>query len=122
MNYWKIAFFIVLFANLILDTILFVIFFGSGYAIIDMSVSLTHLNEGFADCEAHRDLLHELAREQLREPTGAPPTLTVTRNVDGYTQVLEYGDFTARYDADGRYLGSQYGGSVSPGFWALPTP
>jgi uncharacterized protein YpmS len=110
MNYWKVAFFILLFANLTLDAVLLVLFVSSGHTILNTGVALTHLRESYTDCEAHRDLLHRLAEQQIREPTGGAPTLKVLKVID------------LRYDGQGRYLGSNYGGSYTPGFGSLPPP
>lgn len=122
MNYWKVAFFILLFTNLILDAVLLVLFVSSGHTILNTGVALTHLRESYTDCEAHRDLLHRLAEQQIRKPTGGAPTLRVLKVIDGKTHLVDLDDFDLRYDGQGRYLGSNYGGSYTPGFGSLPPP
>lgn len=99
MNRWKVAFFVALVGWV--GTVGAV---GAlGYAVIDQGVTDTYGREGHADCEAHRDVLHALAKGRLTKSmlqSAAP----------------QAADVQFQYDAQGRYAASQYGASTTPGY------
>jgi hypothetical protein len=109
MNRWKVAFFVAL-----------VGWVGSvgvlGYAVIDQAVTVTHMREGYADCEAHRDLFHAMAKGRLTRSVLQASAPQVERQVDGDKQVVKASDVQFQYDAQGRYTASQFGASTTPGF------
>lgn len=112
MNRWKVAFFVALVGWV--GTVGAV---GAlAYAMIDQGVTQTHMGEGYADCEAHRDMLDALAKGRLTKSLlqSAAPKVELQRN--GEKQVVKASDVTFQYDAQGRYVGSQYGASTTPGY------
>lgn len=58
MNRWKLAFFMLL--GLFTMTLA-----GGLYVVVDGGVTVTHMREGYADCEAHRDWLDAMLRGQV---------------------------------------------------------
>lgn len=109
MNRWKVAFFVALVGWVGTVAVL-------GYATIDQAVTVTHMREGYADCEAHRDVFHELAKGRLTKGLLQSAAPQAQREVDGDKQVVKAGDVQFQYDAQGRYVASQYGASTTPGY------
>jgi hypothetical protein len=105
-----------------LDIVLLLLFFGSGYTILNTGVSLTHLRDSYTACETHRKRLHRIAEQQVRKPKDSGPTLKALQVVDGETQLVGVDNFDVRYDAEGRSVGSAYGGSVTPDYWSHAPP
>jgi hypothetical protein len=109
MNRWKVAFFVALVGWV--GTVAFM-----GYAVVDQAVTVTYMREGYADCAAHRDVLHALARGRLTKSLLQSAAPKAEREVDGHKQVVKAADVSFQYDAQGRYVASQYGASTTPGY------
>ncbi|WP_164011527.1 hypothetical protein [Pyxidicoccus trucidator] len=109
MNRWKVAFFGVL--GLWALTLVV-----GAYATVDSAVSSTYVGEGYADCEAHRDWLDAMLREQVTRTEVKAARPKVTRTVADHSYELEPGDVSVHYDASGRYTSSQLGASTTPGY------
>lgn len=109
MNRWKVAFFVALVG--------WVGTFGVlGYAVIDQALTVTYMKEGYADCEAHRDLFDAMAKGRLTKSLIQSASLKVERELDGDKLVVKASDVDFQYDAKGLYTGSQYGASTTPGY------
>lgn len=109
MNRWKLAFFAVL--GLWVLTLLV-----GAYSAVDAGVSATYMREGYADCEAHRDWLDAMLRGQVSRAEVKSARPKVTRTVDDQAHELKPGDVRVRYDANSRYVSSQFGASTPPGY------
>jgi hypothetical protein len=109
MNRWKLAFFAVL--GLWVLTLVV-----GAYSAVDGAVTATYQREGYADCEAHRDWLDAMLRGQVTRAEVKAARPKVTRTVEDHSAVLEPGDVSVHYDANGRYLSSQLGASSTPGY------
>ncbi|RKH57994.1 hypothetical protein [Corallococcus llansteffanensis] len=109
MNRWKVAFFGVL--GLWALTLVV-----GAYTTVDAAVTTTYAGEGRADCEAHRDWLDAMLRGQVTRTQVKAARPKVTRTVADHSSVLESGDVSVHYDANGRYASSQLGASTTPGY------
>jgi hypothetical protein len=109
MNGWKWGFFGMLL--LWLTTVV-----AGLYSTLDSGVSQTHGAEGRADCEVHRDFLHTLMRNRITREDIRTAHVKVTRAVEEHSHDVGAEDFELKYDKQGRYLGSRYGASNTPGF------
>ena len=109
MNRWKVAFFVALVG--------WVGTFGVlGYTVIDQAVTVTYMKEGYADCEAHRDLFDAMAKGRLTKSLLQSAAPRVERELDGDKRLVQASDVEVQYDAQGRYVGSQLGSSTTPGY------
>ncbi|XXF78499.1 hypothetical protein P2318_01705 [Myxococcaceae bacterium GXIMD 01537] len=109
MNGWKVAFFVALVGWVGTVGVL-------GYATVDQAVSLTYMREGYADCEAHRDLFDSLAKGRLTKNQLESAAPKAQREVNGDKQPVKASDVEFQYDAQGRYTASQLGASTTPGY------
>lgn len=109
MNRWKVAFFVALVGWVGTVGVL-------GYAVVDQAVTGTYMREGYADCEAHRDVLHAVARGRLTKGMLQAAAPKAEREVDGDKQVVKASDVRFQYDGQGRYVASRYGASTTPGY------
>ncbi|MCP3163250.1 hypothetical protein [Myxococcus qinghaiensis] len=107
MNGWKVAFFVML-------PVWGLTLLVGAYAVVNVGTSQTHMSEGYADCEAHRDWLDTLARGHVTREHVRDARPKVVRTVDEHSVTLKPGDIDVRYDDKGRYVGSQLGASTTP--------
>ncbi|MCY1017699.1 hypothetical protein [Pyxidicoccus sp. MSG2] len=112
MNRWKLAFFAVL--GLWVLTVLTLVV--GAYSVVDGAVSATYQREGYADCEAHRDWLDAMLRGQVTRAEVKAAHPKVTRTLEDHSDALKPGDVSVHYDANSRYLSSQFGASSTPGY------
>ena len=106
-NRWKIAFFILLIISVTSIGLL-------GYTVIDQAVTINYASEGRADVEAHRDILDALiiGKLNLKDIRAANPK--ANHQANGYSHEVTYKDVRFQFDKQGRYIGSEYGASVTP--------
>jgi hypothetical protein len=80
----------------------------------ELEATLTGLRESHADCEAHRDLLHEVARSsaEASDFEALPPVARI--DGAGTTHRVGAAQLRVEYDGRGRYLGSTLGASSTP--------
>ncbi|MFP2909726.1 hypothetical protein ACLESD_32705 [Pyxidicoccus sp. 3LFB2] len=86
------------------------------FTVVDSAVSLTYMRDGYADCAAHRDWLNAMLRGQVTRAQVKAARPKVTRTMEDHSSVLEPGDVSVHYDANGRYASSQLGASTTPGY------
>ncbi|HEX4456486.1 MAG TPA: hypothetical protein VIA18_00870 [Polyangia bacterium] len=90
-NKWKVAFFVLLGCWI-------VTLVAGAYLVVDRAVAVSYMQDGYADCEAHRDFLHALVKGRLtRADIASAP--------DGKTGVQ------IKYDKEGKYVSSRLGAS-----------
>jgi hypothetical protein len=101
---WKTAFFVMLGVWVLTSAFL-------AYEVIDLATAAHDMREGYADCEVHRDYLQELAKGRVTRAevqATRPPT---TRSANDDEREVSPDDFRTVFDAQGRYLASEYGAS-----------
>jgi hypothetical protein len=108
-NYWRTAFFILLAVSVGGGTFLI-------YGLIDQSISLNYITEGYADCEAHRDFLSGLLEKRISKEEIIHADIKVEHGANGYSYKISDKEIYFQYDPHGKYVGSSLGGSTTPKF------
>ncbi len=107
MNRWKVAFFVLLGCWVVTLVV-------GAFLIIDRAVSIGYMKDGYADCEAHRDFLHQLLKGRVSRTDVAASARSVKWKSDGWQeQTLTKDMVQMEYGKDGMYLRSTFGASTT---------
>jgi hypothetical protein len=104
MNRWKLACFVALGGWLTSVAV-------AAYFLVDEAVTIGYLKDGYADCGAHRDFLHTLLEHRLTRTEARAAGRNVKWSANGSERTVAPAEFKLSFDANGAYVGSQFGAS-----------